>query len=162
MSAVWMRARAELRVRWRASIAAALLIALGGGLVLGTIAMGRRTDTAYQRFLGSNRGYDVVTSSGAYGAGLSPLDVDAAMRLPEVAAVRVGHIFFFGGKTDSGQVLLRGESAIIADPTPPGPHPINEPKILQGRLPNPARIDEVALGFALADQHHIHVGEGIT
>src|SRR5438093_578639 len=88
--------------------------------------------------------HDQKVASGAYGAGLSPLDLDAALKLPEIAAARVAHIFFFGARTDSGEMLPRGESAITANPAPLGVHPINEPKVLHGRLPDPARIDEVA------------------
>jgi len=135
MGAVWMRARSEARSRWGASLAAVLLIGLGGGVVLGAISMGRRTDTAYQRFLASNNGYDVVTSSGASGAGLSPLDIRAAAELPQIAQHRVADIFFFGARTDSGEVLPRGESAVIADPVPLGDDAVNRPKILSGRLP---------------------------
>ena len=46
MSAVWLRASAQLRGRTRATILLAVLVGLAGGLVLASVADARRTDAA--------------------------------------------------------------------------------------------------------------------
>ena len=62
MSAIWMWVRAEVRARRRATAALTLLIELVGGVVLVSVAGGRRTDTAYARFLAWSRPSDAVVS----------------------------------------------------------------------------------------------------
>jgi hypothetical protein len=49
MSAVWLRVRSDFRSSLGASIAIVLIIGLAGGVVLGAIAAGRRTQTAFVR-----------------------------------------------------------------------------------------------------------------
>ena len=49
MSAVWMRAMAELRSRRRATVALVLLVGIGAGVVISAAAGARRTQTAYPR-----------------------------------------------------------------------------------------------------------------
>src|SRR5688572_18647505 len=60
MTAVSYRFRAELRTRWRAWLALALLVGLAGGAVLALAAGARRTDTAYSRFLSAQNAYDAL------------------------------------------------------------------------------------------------------
>ena len=51
MATVWLRLRADVRLRWRALAALALLLGIIGGVVLTAAAGARRTDTAYPRLL---------------------------------------------------------------------------------------------------------------
>ena len=51
MATVWLRLRADFRLRWRALAGLALLLGLVGGVVLTAAAGARRTDTAYPRLL---------------------------------------------------------------------------------------------------------------
>ena len=46
MGTVWLRLRADFRLRWRALAGLALLLGLVGGVVLTAAAGARRTDTA--------------------------------------------------------------------------------------------------------------------
>ncbi len=59
LGAVAFAFRAELRSRWRSWLAIALLIAVVGGFVLAATAAGRRTSSAYPRFV-STYGYDAT------------------------------------------------------------------------------------------------------
>src|SRR5438445_12673767 len=102
MSAIWMRARAELRGRWRSSILIVLLIGAVGGVSLVAAAGARRTETAYPRFLAASSADDFLVSANDVGASLYP---DVA-RLPEVADAGVveGLPFFYQaspGRLDS-------------------------------------------------------------
>lgn len=51
MAPCWLRLRADIRLRWRALLALALLLGIVGGVVLTAAAGARRTDTAYPRLL---------------------------------------------------------------------------------------------------------------
>src|SRR5438477_7066980 len=88
MTPVLIRARAELKARWKAWVSLTLMLRLFGGAVIAIAAGARRTDSAYQRFLVWSRAPDVAVprfnSSVAGGVfGLVTLkDVEA---LPQVA-----------------------------------------------------------------------------
>src|SRR5437588_9985337 len=65
VSAVWMAARAQLRHRWGATIALALLVGLTGGVVIAAVAGASRTNSAMQRFVKFSRPEDAyVTVNG--------------------------------------------------------------------------------------------------
>jgi len=51
MTAVLLRAREELRARWRSSVSLTVMLAVFGGAVMAVAAGARRTDSAYPRFL---------------------------------------------------------------------------------------------------------------
>ena len=57
MGAVWLVFGSEFRRRWRSWLVLAVLIAVVGGLVLAAAAAGRRTATAFPRFVVAH-GYD--------------------------------------------------------------------------------------------------------
>ena len=59
MGAVRLAFRAEMRRRWRSWLAVAILISVVGGLVLAATAAGRRTDSAFPRFVAAH-GFDAV------------------------------------------------------------------------------------------------------
>ena len=75
---IWLVFGAEFKRRWRSWLALALMIALVGGLVLAAAAAGRRTATAFPRFVATH-GYDAGVFS------YQPLP--ALARLPEVASI---------------------------------------------------------------------------
>ena len=52
-------ARAGVRGRWRSALGLAILIGLAAGTALALAAGANRTDTAYPRFLRSQRAWDV-------------------------------------------------------------------------------------------------------
>src|SRR2546425_9452785 len=116
MTAVWMRARAELRSNWRAATALALMLGLAGGVVISSAAGARRTDSAYSRFLAwahaPDAGLNVAASFGY--AGVSPKDVRA---LPEVKSSANSDGFVFVSTTPSGRYLFIGQGAGIASPS---------------------------------------------
>lgn len=85
MTAVWYRARAELRRRWRGTVGLALLVGLAGGVVLAAVAGARRTATAMDRFLAYNRPADLEVQG--------EVDPEALVALPQVvAAHRAGYL----------------------------------------------------------------------
>src|SRR5919201_1561644 len=90
MAAVLLRARAELRARWKAWLSLTLRLGLFGGVVSGLTAGARRTDTVYPRFLRWSRAWDVAVphfpaalSEG--GNAFASVDLDQVEALPQVA-----------------------------------------------------------------------------
>ena len=55
VAAVWMAARAQLRRRWGATVALALLVGLAGGVVIAAVAGASRTETSMKRFVAYSR-----------------------------------------------------------------------------------------------------------
>jgi ABC-type lipoprotein release transport system permease subunit len=155
MAAVWYRFRAELRTRWRSWLGLALVVGLAGGAVLGLAAGARRTDTAYERFLTSHRGYDVLVINnpgtfGGEGGGTALLDLDEVRALPEVAdAAPVGTFFVTIGA---------GVGAFVTPDDYVGTE-LNEFRMLEGRPVDPERPDEAVVSFTFADQYDLGVGD---
>src|SRR5207247_7954452 len=83
MAAIRYRFRAELRTRWRAWLALAVLIGIAGGAVIAMVAGATRTDSAYGRFLRDQRAFDAVARCPT-GARARPCDLDALRALPQV------------------------------------------------------------------------------
>ena len=78
MGAVLLVFRTELRPRWRSWLILVVLIAVVGGLALAAVAAGRRTASAFPRFVAAH-GYDVYIYNDKPLPGLA--------RLPGVASV---------------------------------------------------------------------------
>lgn len=149
MSAVWMVVRAEVRSRWRSWLALVLLVAVVGGIVLGGIAAGRRTASAFPRFV-ARYGYD----SFAY----SYRPLPRLTSLPEVASA------------------VRIESPVNGSPQCACSHKISEInfgifeysgsgsryyKLVSGRLPDPSAVDQVLASFNFARDQGVKAGSEI-
>ncbi|MFN2614653.1 MAG: hypothetical protein ABR552_07540, partial [Actinomycetota bacterium] len=141
MTAVWMRARAELRARWRALLSAAILAGLFGAAVLATLAGARRTQTAYPTFIDRQRGYDVmVFDSTLFGEVFWKPDFDALARLPYVdTAVPVDNAYIHAGGD------LPAGAGILISTDPRFGTTIQRPRLVRGRMPSAA--NEVAVPF---------------
>ena len=59
MRAVWLVLAAGFRRQWRSWVLLGLLIAVASGFVLASTAAGRRTDSAFPRYIASH-GYDAI------------------------------------------------------------------------------------------------------
>jgi putative ABC transport system permease protein len=157
MSAVWMRARSELRSRWRATLALTLLVGFGAGVVLSAATGARRTQTAYPRFLKASHAADVLISVLQTGI---PSFYPAVSRLPEVerAGIAAGvNVFYIdpSGAFDARTTALASVDGRFG-------HSIERPKMMAGRLPRPDRPFEAMVNRFLADQLHLSVGDRLT
>ena len=85
----WYRFRATLARRWGGYVALVLLIGVIGGIAMGSIAAGRRTQSSFPKFLASTNPSDLdvpslsVNSSNAY----SPVLTNRIARLAHVKRV---------------------------------------------------------------------------
>jgi hypothetical protein len=159
MTAVWERLRVDFRLRWRWWLALAVCIGLAGGVVLGAAAGARRTASAYPRMLVATRSEDV------YLAGPSPWSnpadarvVDEIEQLPQVATVaRIAAVTIYPSDRDVVPTFYH-----FAGTDPRYLREVDRPKLLAGRLPDPARADEVLVNPALASAQHLTVGSRVT
>lgn len=145
MDAVRLRFASELRGRWRAWLALALVAGLMAGLVLAAVAGARRTESAYDRFLNRQRGADVAFPDD--GETPPPPDLRAIERLPQVAESARGKVFYGPGNIAA---LAPADGRLGTT--------INRVKLLEGRLPDPRRVDEALLAFPAAEQLGLDVG----
>jgi hypothetical protein len=153
MAAVWTRARAELRHRWRATVLLAVLVGLAGGVVLAAVAGSRRTNSAMDRFLAYSRPLNVHVAG-------ERLDLRAVERLPQVADFDQGAFMALTPSTPSGApdpgalgnvapiVYLRGSSGVTSD----------RYLVVAGRPPDPDEPLEVVVNQKLAARRGVGPG----
>ena len=114
MATVWLRLRADLRLRWRALVGLALLLGLIGGVVLTAAAGARRTDTAYPRLLSWANAAQVNILP--EGTGLTGYYA-ALARLPQVAAFSTEVLY------QTALPARHGVPELGERPLQPGPRP---------------------------------------
>jgi hypothetical protein len=158
--AVWQRARAELRNRWRATLGLALLVGLVAGVAIASAAGARRTASAYPRFLAASNAADVLVNPdlGVF----TELDFDAVAALPEVEEMSAvaGLIVVTAGA--DGEPHFAGAPLAVAAVDGRGFSSIERPKLVEGRLPDPNRADEVYVNPALAASEGLVPGAELT
>jgi hypothetical protein len=154
VAAVGLIVRSLLRRRWRSYLAIALLVGLGASAALAAAAGSRRTLSAYERYLRAGKVSDLSVNTGHY----EPDVVAETAHLPQVVAsttyaqLNVGPLTAEGGfdpsvaLTQSGSIDGRYITADI-------------PALLEGRLPDVRRADEVLVNRAFADAYGARVGQ---
>ena len=151
MGAVRLVLGAELRGRWRSWLILAVLTAVVSGLVLGAAAAGRRTATAFPRFVASY-GYDVYI--------YNQQPVPQLSRLPGVASVTAI------GNPASGQPTCSCTTRAIN----PSNFYINElsptalrrvVKLVAGQMPVRSSPYDVLASFTLQQDFGVHIGSVI-
>ncbi len=151
MGAVRLVFGAELRRRWRSWLILVVLIAVVGGLVLAAAAAGRRTATAFPRFVASH-GYDVYIYNQKPVPGLSGL--------PGVSSVTTI------GNPASGQPSCACSTHAII----PSDFYINEltptalrrvVKLVAGQMPAESSPYDVLASFTLQQDYGVHIGSVI-
>jgi len=151
VGAVRLLFRTELRRRWRSWLLLVVLIAVVAGLVLAAAAAGRRTATAFPRFVASH-GYDVYIYNQKPVPGLS--------RLPGVSSVTTI------GNPASGQPSCACTTQAIN----PSNFYINElspmalrrvVKLVAGQMPAESSPYDVLASFTLKQDYGVHIGSVI-
>jgi FtsX-like permease family len=165
VSAVWLRAKAQLRGRVLASLLLALLVGLGGALVLAAAAGARRSEAALPRFLAANRTVDATLEVRTN----DPTDDLAEQRRLVAALPEVRQVFRVSG-TVGGLVLAGADAAGPAGPVrwrvligmaaldPGGSVAFGRPIVVAGRLADERRPDEAVVDEELAARRHLAVG----
>jgi ABC-type lipoprotein release transport system permease subunit len=151
LAAGWLCFRAELRRRWRAWLALALIVGAFAGVVEAAAAGARRTDAAYPSLLTWSDAPDVLLFSFAgESATFGRFSVRAAAKLPqaEKSAIVVSY-----------NVASPAAAQVIAPETDAVPSKFWHRRILAGRLPDPGRPGEVNISFTLAQAAHLGPGD---
>jgi hypothetical protein len=160
MAAVWVRARAELRARWRAWLGLMLLLGLAGGTVMALAAGARRTDTAYDRLVAAERPADLeirITNLLEGAEGRDPVTLDQLEHLPGL--VESGRFLEFAADQGDNRSPLTDTYFETLAPEDQGAVGfVARWKLLAGRHADPARADEAMIGFTVAEQYRLRVG----
>ena len=146
--------RADIRRQWRSYAGIALLLGLSAGLSLFAIAGARRTQSSYPRFLRAANASTLIVAEVGY---FDP-DVAASIAaLPQVVQSRTFLAFqvnvLVDGVPDPSQVF-EGSGTIdgrFFDQDRFAP--------TDGRRPDPAKLDEVAVNELAASRYGYHVGQ---
>jgi hypothetical protein len=146
---VWLRL--DLRRRWRSLLVLALLVALASGTVLASVAGARRGDTAGPRLLARTLPADATVLPNQPG-----FDWDRIRALPEVTALStfpVTEIPVEGIPEESWGFPFADTEAMRT---------IERPVVLNGRIANPDRADEVVVTPRFPSSYHKGVGDTVT
>jgi hypothetical protein len=162
MAAAWMRVRAELRARWVAWLAVALVAGVGAGVVVALMAGARRTETAYPRFVRAEHASDVLVAGKSSFGLIGSVDLDRVERLPQVATTaRASVSLFFAGRLGDGREIGPADVFPVAAADSRLGTAVERWKMLAGRRADPARADEATASFVLADRLHLRVGDTV-
>ena len=145
--AITLVARSELRERGWGLLVLALVLGVGGGVVLGAVALGERTGTAYSRLV------DAVHLDDA--RILVPADqprlAAAVPTLPGVDHAWTAQAYI--AQPDAGSIRFLS----IAASTRPHPDLVT-PVLVAGRSPDPASPDEVVVSEQIAEEGTLALG----
>lgn len=126
--------------------------------MLGAVAGARRTDTAYQRFLGTQHAAALVFEDFIPNPDAPRITHEQVTAVAGVAASERVRSFDF---LDASPAATVGKNVNLVA-TPDGRaygSGLDRPKVLKGRLPDPGDAFEVAVDFTLP---HAHVGDRLT
>ena len=154
-AAAWLRV--DLRRRWRSWVALALLVAVASGTVLAAVAGARRAETAQGRLVERT-----LPATAAVLPNEPGFDWDAVRAMPEVEAVAtflLGPPFpvtddVTGEAVDEGFGFAPGDAAWGSA--------VDRPVVLAGRLPDPARADEVLVTPRYLELGDRRIGDTLT
>jgi ABC-type lipoprotein release transport system permease subunit len=175
MAKGWPAARLRLRSEVRTTRAGlALLVAvlaLSAGVAMAAFAGARRSDSAYGRFLTWSKSYD-LTASGCDDVAkrTATTRVECTDEQAAEALARVRELPFVESSAEFGFIAMSTElpngtrpSFLAFSPAIDADARIfrdaNRVKMVDGRLPDPAAVDEVAIGKFPAERFHLSVGE---
>jgi len=167
------RLRATFGRRWTGYLAIVLLIALLGGLAIGSIAAARRTQSSYPAFLASTNPSTLFVPTANWqpgspnSAGADPGISSSLLRLPLVRAVenedninaqplgRNGYPLPAPAKADSlGISILNNDGSIDGEFSDQ-----DRLTAIAGRLANPKQANEIMVSSIVAEALSLHVGQ---
>ncbi len=151
MGAVWLVLAAKLRRHWRSWLLLSLLIAVASGVVLAATAAGRRTDSAFPRYVTSH-GYDAIVYT------IRPLP--GLARLPEVAQVTPVRMPFYGHPRCSCSRRINEGAFSIREVPSAGLRRVA--KLVAGRMPDQASPHEALASFTLQRDYGVRLGTVIS
>ena len=166
MSAVWMRAKNDLRVRWRGAALLAVVIGLTAAFAMTAAAGARRTATSYQRLLEQTKAFDVevqltgddTENDAQFDTGLELLD--AIGRLPQVAdRGKIAFIPATRGTPGAPPKPFSWDVSTVAAVDPTVGRTFEIPTVVAGRLADLGAAHEAMVTKEFLDTHDVEVGD---
>ncbi|MFI5047802.1 MAG: FtsX-like permease family protein [Acidimicrobiia bacterium] len=158
MGALRMYVRSLLRHKVAGTIAVALLVGIGGAAVLGAFAGARRTDSAYPRLIASERTGDLNVST--QGVGVVP--AGPVRRLPHVESAEAYRMFILASRHGNAPIVYQrdlGAATALGSPSSRPLYRTDRLQVLEGRMPNPTRVDEGIVNEIFAKNTGLGVGD---
>ena len=150
VGATWLLVRADLRRRAAAVVVLTLLVSLAGAFVLTAATGALRPDRALGRFVDSTAMWDGSIEVDYPDVGAVLDDVEAQ---PEVAAASVLLPLPMGSDELGG--------GLVAGLAPGWLDEVYRPRIIDGRLPDADRVDEVLVSESTAARQGLAVGDEV-
>lgn len=159
MGAVWYRARVELRRTVRAMVLLIVLVGVTGGVVLAAVAGAQRSRDAIPEFLAYARGPAVGVQIDPFSSAAGQTALARQLTaLPEweTAAAVAQPVLSMPPQGDQTTPAGFVATGVVA-----GPYlaDIDRPIVVDGRLPDPTRADEVAVNDGFVDTVGLGVGD---
>lgn len=164
----WYRLRATFHRRWAGYLTLVVLVALVGGIGLGSLAAARRTQSSFTTFLAATNPSDLfvsiygATAGSAENPGYDAALTKAITKLPHVAHVAAGIVLVGAPLTRDGTPRIRVDG--LAYPVAP----VNglffsqdRLGVSEGRMSSPSRPDEMVMAPVVAKLLGFHVGQVI-
>jgi ABC-type lipoprotein release transport system permease subunit len=163
VAAIWLRFRREFRSRWRGWLVVALLAGVAGGAVLTAAAGARRTHSALERHLVAYRFPDawLHMSNGGPDNTTYARAIGALRSLPDVQASAVtGLLSYCARDAQNRPVSFLGPQAVqfLVNIDGRDGVDLHRPKVLAGRLPDPARPRDVLVDTRAARRFGVRPG----
>lgn len=167
MAGVFRWAWAELRARWVASVALAVVAGVAAGAVMAAVAGARRTDTVVERFLDYTRpghaslGIDVEDDPLAVDASAVDPVFDRIAALDMVEATDRGTYWVMVIADEAGRPDLDAIGTVNPFGAYPGAtgEPMTRPLIVEGRHARPDQTFEVVVSELLAARRDVGPGD---
>jgi cell division protein FtsX len=153
VTAWWLWVRTDLRRRLRPALVLFLLVALAGGVVMAAVAGGRRNGTAVERASALTEPSDAWVLVNQPG-----FDWDRVRALPEVQTV--GEFPVAGFEVEGLPPELQDNTGFPVG-SPEATTEIEAPIVVEGRVPDPDRVDEVSISPEAA-RTGLDVGDRLT
>lgn len=158
MTASWMRARAELRGRWRAWVLLGVLLGVAGAVTI-TAAIGAgRTSTVFDRLVTATAAHDVIVQEND-----EPREglLEAIGSLPMVAAAGTSAMFPADTAEAPGAPFSWSVSAIAPADARSGAT-IDIPRLIAGRRPHQDDPAEAMASPAFLRTRNVRIGDTFT
>ena len=144
-----------MRRKLLGTFALMVLVAVAGGAVITALAGARRTDSAYPRMRAATNASDVTVIEQGFGF----VPADEVAELPQVA--RAGGVAGFGLADRPANGVPTDFSAEFSGASIDGTwvYELDGALVFDGRLPDPERVDEIAVNEAFLQNSGLAVGD---
>ncbi len=168
MAYAWYRFRSTLRSELSYLLSVVLLVGAVGGLALGAIEAARSTESSFADLVTSSHVPQLFVFDGVINPGIgldsayNPGLLRTLSRLPDVERVESTVELNMGPLTPNGQPLTNAAISPTAEASAGGLDFTEDPlEIVDGRMVDPRKADEVVIDAASAKALGYHLGEEI-